>query len=401
MNSFNPDLTVDRVSNSLKGVSLDLVVSGSIGSVESVRFIRSLRRLGAMVRVILTSGAKLFTTKEALEWASDNEVIENFSGAAPHIATSDFLIVAPASASIIGKIASGICDSPATTLIQSYLGMNKTVMLLPNMHTSLSSSPFVEENLKKISKYITVLSPRKEEGKFKFPEPKVLADEVSHLYCSSLKDQSKSNVLVCMGSTKGYLDDIRYVSNYSSGSLGSHISEELYRSGFNVYIVTGNATIKPSVYSKLVSAETNETMEKACNDVLESSGLKVHVIMLASVLDYVPKEKQDGKLRSGSSSLNVELIPTEKIISKLNPCDGFTKVGFKLEPNLDLNSAEKIASDYTKKYSLSGMVLNSFEDVSPSNHRAFIFTNGSYASTGTSKQEIASSIKDHVVEFSK
>ena len=127
---------------------IDLVVGGSIGAVESVRFVRALRRLGADIRVIMSPGAKLFTTKDALEWASNNPVVDAFTGFAPHIATRDLLLICPASASLIGKLAQGICDSPATTLAQSYMGMRKPIQLLPNMHNSLAESPVVSNNLK-------------------------------------------------------------------------------------------------------------------------------------------------------------------------------------------------------------------------------------------------------------
>ena len=246
----NPDLKVDLNSLSLDGIEIDLIVGGSIGAVESVRFIRALRRLGGNVRVIMSPGAKLFTTKDALEWASNNPVIENFSGFAPHIATGDLLLICPASASLIGKIAQGICDTPATTLVQSYIGMKKPIQLLPNMHSSLSDSPIVSANLSKLAEYITLLQPRVEEGKSKFPEPRTLADMVSHNHNRS-KDREKTSVLVCMGSTKGYLDDIRYISNYSSGGLGSKISEELFRQGINVHVVCGSVEILPQTYSTI------------------------------------------------------------------------------------------------------------------------------------------------------
>jgi phosphopantothenoylcysteine decarboxylase/phosphopantothenate--cysteine ligase len=400
-NSKNPDLKVDIVSNSLNGVKIDLVIGGSVGAVESVRFIRSLRRLGADVTPILSKGAKLFTTVASLEWASNNKVIDKFDGSAPHIATGDLCLICPSSASLISKIASGICDSPATTIIQSYLGFgNKKVQLLPNMHHSLIDSPIVSANLDKIKKHITVLEPRKEEGKSKFPEPAVLADIVSHNY---LKKSEEENALVCMGSTKGFFDDVRYVSNYSSGGLGTKITEELYRYGLSVHVVCGSSTIKPNVSSSIQNVETNEEMLNACLTVLKRHDNRVHTVMLASVLDYIPEQRLEGKTRSGADELSVKLVPTKKIISELKPQPNYSKIGFKLEPDLTEQEAQTIAKDYIGKYSLSKMVLNSLGSVSSTKHSATMFKDTGnkafepiYAS---SKQEIASAIRAHIVNY--
>ena len=399
--THNPDLKVDINSRALEGTEIDLIVGGSIGAVESVRFIRALRRLGGNVRVIMSPGAKLFTTKDALEWASNNPVIENFSGFAPHIATGDLLLICPASASLIGKIAQGICDTPATTLVQSYLGMSKPVQLLPNMHSSLADSPFVSSNFGKLIDYITILEPRVEEGKSKFPEPRILADMVSHNY-NKHKHRDPKSALVCMGSTKGYFDDIRYISNYSSGGLGSKISEELFRQGINVHVVCGSVEILPHLYSSMTRVSTNQQMEEECKQLIDENKGNIEVVMLASVLDYVPKQTSSGKIRSGSNSLTAELIPTEKIISKLNPASGHKKIGFKLEPSLTESQAKEIAQDYCNKYGLSFMVLNSFSDVSPGKHKAYMFADkansDSSAIIGLSKQEIASVIHKHIID---
>ena len=173
------DLQVNSISNSLSGKSIDVVITGSIGSVESVRFLRSLRRLGADVFPWLSKGAFQFTTETAVSWAAAQPVTTEFSGTASHIALRDACVIAPASASIIAKIANGITDTPTSALIASYLGQGKPVLLMPNMHDSLLQAPAVSENLNKISSWIHMLQPRQEEGKQKFPEPKHLADQVS------------------------------------------------------------------------------------------------------------------------------------------------------------------------------------------------------------------------------
>lgn len=398
---YNPDLKVDVVSTCLEGVTIDLVVSGSIGAVESVKFIRSLRRLGAKVRPILTNGGKLFTTKEALEWASANSVTESFQGLATHIATGDLLVVAPASASIISKIAAGICDNPGSALAQSYMGSHKPVMILPNMHYSIMESSPIQTNIRKLESKITLLSPEKGEGKYKFPNPEKLADIVANKFNSQ---KTESPVLICMGSTRGYIDDVRYISNYSTGKLGTTISEELFRSGFKIHVVCGNSTYKPSEFTSIHHVSTNDEMIDACQSVLNSAQNNCHLIMLASVLDFVPDRKKPGKIKSDLNEIVVKLVATDKIIAKLNINPGHAKIGFKLEYELSQKTAAEIADEYLSKYSLTSIFLNSLKAVSAEQHSGFLFNRKTSSSTELvdggqidSKQSIALALKQNLL----
>ncbi|MFW7379372.1 MAG: bifunctional phosphopantothenoylcysteine decarboxylase/phosphopantothenate--cysteine ligase CoaBC [Oligoflexus sp.] len=386
------DLYVDSFSNALAACSIDLVVSGSIGAVESVRFIRALRRIGASPKVWLTKGGSQFVTNTALAWASAQPIIENFTGDASHIALGDACVVAPASASIIGKIAQGLTDTPASALIASYLGQKKPVILIPNMNDSLIDSPFVQENLQRLRKFCHVLGARVEEGKQKFPDPAELADEVAQL----INQGQRAHVLISMGTTRGYIDDVRYISNYSSGALGSKISEELYRQGFQTTVVSGPCPIKPRVATKLIPIETNQELEKACLNALQSGADAA--ILAASVLDFAPLKKQSGKI-SSKEDLAVEFVKTEKIIGKLHPRSGI-KIGFKLEAQLDSVRARAIAEDYFARYQLQMMVLNALSELNEQEHRAFVVSKSQYSGSDLQmqvvdgKQEIALAITE-------
>ena len=390
------DLYVKPISDSLEGFDIDVVVSGSIGAVESVRFIRALRRLGGSVHPFLTRGGAQFTTETALTWAANNNVVSEFRGDVPHIAVHDACIIAPASANIIAEVANGSCHSPGAALIQSYLGQSKPVFFLPNMHQSLFDSPIVQENLKKISGYMTSIPPREEEGKLKFPEPALLADIVSHKLNRGRRADGP-NVLISMGTTRGYVDDVRYFSNYSSGALGTAISEEAYRQGYITEVVCGPCEIKPRNYSKIKHIQTNEELSSAC---LESSHNGVAAAVLAaSVLDFVPSTKLDGKI-SSSDDLKVDFKKSEKIISTIHPTSG-VKVGFKLESDFSHDEAQRIAKSYTEKYDLSLICINKKADVSSSKHIATLYEtsdSGTPKNLGPleTKQEIANKIVSHI-----
>jgi len=362
--NFPSDLEISPLSDSLAGKKLDVVVTGSIGAVESVRFIRSLRRLGAEVTAWLTQGGAKFITETALEWATTRSVMTEFSGTHSHLASGDACIVSPASANFIYKLANGITDTPASALCASYCGSQKPVMVLPLMHDSLFNAPGVQENLSKLKSWGVFLDSRTEEGKQKFPEPAVLADMVSH----HLRTQSR-HAVVAFGGTVGYIDDVRFIGNYSTGALGSLITEELYRQGFNVTAIKGTGQVPPKSYTNLKSALTNEDLKSSLNSSFEKD--VDALIFLSAVLDYIPEEKRSGKIRSGEKNFNVPLKPTEKIISQFQPKTPI-KVGFKLEPNLTDLNIKQLALDYITKYNLSMLVINAKDDVSQTEHKAVL-----------------------------
>ncbi len=383
------DLAVRPLSDALDGFNLDLVVSGSIGAVESVRLVRALRRLGAEIYPWLTRGGSQFATETALSWAAARPTIERFEGSASHIALRDGCIVAPASASILAKIAQGMTDSPASALVASYLGQKKPVLLVANMHDSLLDSPFVAQNLKTLASYCTILNARQEEGKQKFPEPQALADEISHFFRKQrwLKTASANapKVLLTMGTTRGYIDSVRYISNYSSGGLGTEITHEFYRQGFRVHTIAGPSAILPRSYSSLTRVETNAEMSAAVT--AEASADLGAAIFAASVLDFIPESKHAGKIRS-DEELKVTFVKTPKIIAQLSQNIPM-KVGFKLEAERNEKSAA-LAAAYIDRYRLSHLIMNVKDDVDEKRHRAFIYQNAKDApETLDSKEAIA------------
>lgn len=385
------DLGIEEFSNALSNCSIDLVVTGSIGAVEAVKFVRCLRRIGATPTVWMSEGAKQFTTETALSWAAAKPVRTDFSGCQTHTALGDACIVAPASASFISKLATGITDSAPLALVASYFGQGKPVFILPNMHNSLAENPLFKKNLAQLTQLAHILSHRSEEGKHKFPEPKDLADQVAHVIN---KKEHKS--LIAFGGTKGYIDDVRYIANYSSGALGTKIAEEAFRQGIQTQIVCGSCQIRPKSYTQITDIVDNKQLEDACVDAMEKGSQSA--VMASSVLDFVPSKRLSGKVRS-QDQLEVSFVKTEKIISKVNPPTGI-KVGFKLESQLDSDSALAIARDYMPKYKLSLMVLNQLSEVSSTDHKAFLIRchEGDFSlEIVESKQAIAKHVVTHIL----
>jgi phosphopantothenoylcysteine decarboxylase / phosphopantothenate---cysteine ligase len=389
MNESINDLHVLPISDALLGKRVDVVISGSIAAVESVRFIRALRRLGADVTPWLSKGGSQFITPMAVAWAAGREPVLGFSGSESHIASGDAVVVAPASANMLANIVRGNTDSHCTALIASALGQKKPVAILPAMHDSLKEAPAIKMHLETVRlwKNLHLLQPRTEEGKQKFPEPETLADQVAHHINSP--HRPKHPVLITMGTTRGYIDDVRYISNYSSGKLGSIITEELYRQGYTTEVIAGPSEHKPRLPNALHNVLTTTEMLTECERIA-SKGLTAGVFC-ASVLDYEPSEKTMGKLRSGHDSLTITFKPTAKIIEKIYVSHG-PKIGFKLEVGLSEKKASEIATDYMSRYSLEALIVNELTAVSSSEHKALGFLKKSAEerpSTLNSKVDIA------------
>jgi phosphopantothenoylcysteine decarboxylase/phosphopantothenate--cysteine ligase len=389
MNETVNDLHVIPISDALAGKRIDVVISGSIAAVESVRFIRSLRRLGADVTAWLSHGGSQFITPMAVAWAAGKDPVVSFSGSASHIATSDGVVIAPASANILANIARGNTDSHCTALVASALGQKKPIAILPAMHDSLKLAPAIQKHLETISAWanVHILSPREDEGKQKFPEPDTLADHIAHFINQT--QRPKAPVLVTMGTTRGYIDDVRYISNYSSGKLGSVISEELYRQGYSTIVIAGPSEVKPRTSSQLQTVLTTGEMLKECESA--ASAPLTAGIFCASVLDYEPAQKTLGKLKSGHDNLTVSFVPTPKIIDKIKVSNGI-KIGFKLEVGLSEQQAKQVAEEYIKKYNLNSLIVNELASVSSHNHHALAFEKSASDKKPTalvSKSEIA------------
>jgi phosphopantothenoylcysteine synthetase/decarboxylase len=257
------------------------------------------------------------------------------------------------------------------------------------MHSSLWQSPAVQKNVELTKKWTTFLEPRKEEDKLKFPDPVHLASEISH----HLNKTSEGYVFVSMGTTRGYIDDVRYISNYSTGALGTLITHELYRYGHNVNVVCGPCEQKPSLFSKMTQIQTYDEFASAC--FKEAEGHCKGAVFAASVLDFVPQTKRPGKIRS-SEELRVDFRPTEKVIAKLSNQIQGPRVGFKLESAIAENEAGTVAKQYVNQYGLDMMVVNPLPSIAGS-HSSYIFAKSNQSELGlvkrgTTKQDIADAV---------
>lgn len=393
------DMDVVRLSDSLSQKPIDLIVSGSIAAVESVRIARSLRRLGATVTPWLTEGGAEFVTPLSLSWAAHQQTRTQFSGVYSHLATGSCCIVAPASASFITRLAQGATSTAPLALAQSYLGSGKPVVLLPTMHASLWENQTLQDSIKLLKdnfpEQIVFLEPIQEEGKLKLPSPESVADHLSHLLNRANACKVKA-VLITLGGTREAIDPVRFITNISSGTTGTIIAEELYRQGFRTNILAANCHTLPKVFSSLTRTYSHASMLQEIQSSQNDAA-----ICAAAVADYTPSDYVDTKIPSMKNSLEIKLKPTAKLIRHIRTTTA-AKIAFKLETSQNVQQSESKLISYLEEYGLSAIVFNLLKDVSATKHAGHFATKtseGLAKQSFNSKQQLATFICQHLKSY--
>ena len=337
------------LSNALEGMKITLCVTGSVAAVECVALSRKLMRHGAEVYTVMSKMGTKIVHPYLLEWATGNPVITELTGQIEHITLAgkhdghvDLVLIAPATANTIGKVANGIDDTPVTTTVSSAVGAKIPVVVVPAMHESMYDHPAVIENIEKLkSMGISIVSPRMEEAKAKIPDVDTIVEVV--LGVLGPKDLENQHFLVSAGPTRGWIDRVRFISNPSTGKMGIALVHELLSRGATVTLVLGPTAQTPPARATVINVTTSDEMMDAVMNALSEKKTNCF-ISTAAVLDYVPSKKEDSKLASGKSSLAVELIPTKKIIEEARKQhkDLFI-VGFKVESGISEKELEKRA----------------------------------------------------------
>lgn len=305
----------------LKGRRIVLGVAGSVSAYRAPDIARILMRHGADVYSVMTAGARKIIHENLMEWATGNPVVTELTGKIEHVLftagreKADLIIVAPATANTIGKIASGIDDTPVTSYVSSALGAGIPIIVAPAMHDTMLTHPIIEENLKKLKKAgITVVPPVIEEGKAKLAPPESILEETISLL--SKKDMNGMRVLITGGPTAEPVDPVRILTNRSSGKMAMALAAACLRRGAEVTMVYGPGTADPPTRAKVVRVGMAQEMLRAVEDEL-SQGKFDLVIAAAAASDYSPVRFHPAKLDSKRDRLTLELKRTPKIIDSV------------------------------------------------------------------------------------
>ncbi|MDU4889094.1 MAG: bifunctional phosphopantothenoylcysteine decarboxylase/phosphopantothenate--cysteine ligase CoaBC [Clostridium sp.] len=325
-------------------------VSGGIAVYKALDVVSKLKKHDINVHVIMTKSAQEFVTPLSFQSLSQNMVIKDMfeepkAFEIQHISLAkkaDLLVVVPATANIIGKVAGGIADDMLSTTI---MATRAKVIFAPAMNTNMYTNPIVQDNISKLKglgyEFINPASGRLacgDVGDGKLADTEVIVDYI----LSSLhepKDLIGKKVLVTAGPTRANLDPVRFISNKSTGKMGYAIAAEARDRGAEVVLVSGPSNEKAPAGIKFISVETNEEMLKAVLEEFDTSDI---VVKSAAVADYKPKVYSKEKIKKGSGDLVLELTRDNDILKTL----GENKkhqilVGFAAESNDVLKNAHK------------------------------------------------------------
>ena len=395
----------------LKGKKIVLGITGSIAAYKACLLIRGLVRKGAEVQVVITPAGKEFITPITLSALTSKPVISDFFAQRDgtwhsHVALglwADAMVVAPATASTIGKMANGIADN---MLVTTYLSMKAPVFIAPAMDLDMFAHPSTQQNLQRLRSYGNhIIEPTSGElashleGKGRMEEPENII-RVLERHFAATQDLAGKRVLITAGPTYERIDPVRFIGNYSSGKMGMALAEACARRGAEVTLVCGPTPLRcshPSI--RRVDVESAEEMYSASTSAFDAMDA---ALLCAAVADFTPEQAADRKIKRESDDLVLRLKPTRDIAQALGQMkrEGQILAGFALETHDEAAHAhEKL-----ERKNFDFIVLNSLNDPGAgfrhdTNKVTIITRTGSTPYPLKDKKEVAEDIVDRLASF--
>lgn len=354
----------------LEGKHIVLGISGGIAAYKSVTLLRLLRKAGAEVQVVITPAGKEFITPVTLASLSGKPVVSEFFSANTgewhsHVDLglwADLMVIAPATASTIAKMANGVADN---MLITTYLSAKEDVMIAPAMDLDMMSHPTTLRNLETLRKDgVIIIEPGSGElasglvGRGRMEEPELIFQRIEE-YFGRKQDLVGKRVLITAGPTYEAIDPVRFIGNYSSGKMGFSLAEEFASRGAEVDIVCGPVSINTTnSLVHRIDVESAVEMHAAAEQLVDSADI---VVFAAAVADYRPALVSESKIkREGVEELEIKLVRNPDIAATLGAKKRKDQlfVGFALETNDEADNAQK----KLEKKGLDFIVMNSLRD---------------------------------------
>ena len=339
----------------LKGKTVVLAVTGSIAAYKMPNVARMLIKMGADVQVLMTRNATEFINPITFETLTCHKCLidtfdRNFQYSVEHVAlakAADIVLIAPASANVIGKIANGIADDMLTTTV---MACPCKKLVSPAMNHNMLHNPIVADNIKKLASYgYGIISADRgmlangDIGDGRMPDEAVLVEHILQ-EIEYEKDLAGKKVLVTAGATRESIDPVRFITNHSSGKMGAAVAKAAARRGAEVTLVHGHMEVDPPMFVETVSIKSAEDMYNA---VMERADEQDIIIKAAAVADYTPVTTADSKLKKSDDDMKIELKRTKDILKELgkNKKEGQRICGFSMETdNMLENSRKKLDS---------------------------------------------------------
>ena len=335
----------------LSGKTVLLGITGGIAAYKMANVASALRKTGAEVHCILTQNATRFITPLTFETLSNNRCIvdtfdRNFQYDVAHVSLAkkaDVILVAPATANVIAKLAHGLADDMLTTTV---LAARCPKLIAPAMNTAMLENPATQENLATLRRYgFTVIEPAtgmlacKDVGSGKLPEPEVLCEEIYRVIARE-KDLRGLHITVTAGPTQESLDPVRFLTNHSSGKMGYAIAREAMLRGADVTLISGPVALKAPLGVKLVNITTAQEMLEGVQAALPQTDV---LVMAAAVADYRPAVVADQKMKKGEGDMSIPLERTGDVLGWVaqHRHPGLFVCGFSMETEHMLENSQK------------------------------------------------------------
>lgn len=394
----------------LKGKKIVLGITGSIAAYKACLLIRQLIKRGAEVQVVITPAGKEFITPITLSALTHKPVISEFFSQRDGTWNShvdlglwaDAMVVAPCTASTLGKMAHGIADN---MLITTYLSMKAPVFIAPAMDLDMYRHPSTQANMKTLLSYGNhIIEPESGflasglEGKGRMEEPEVIADRLDQFFSENSQPSpiAGKKVVITAGPTYEKIDPVRFIGNYSSGKMGFAIAEECLRRGADVTVVAGPVSLTCSSGIRRLDVESCQEMYDAATSEFADADV---AILAAAVADFRPAIVADRKIKRGKDDMVITLCPTHDIAAALGASKkaGQTLVAFALETNdEEANAMRKL-----EKKNADFVVLNSLRNEgtcfrTDQNQIEIVSRDGKTSYEKKSKADTASDIVDYL-----
>ncbi len=395
----------------IKGKKIVLGITGSIAAYKAAVLARALIKKGAEVQIVITPAGKEFITPLTLSTITSKPVISEFFARRDgtwhsHVDLglwADAMVIAPATASTIGKMANGIADN---MLITTYLSMKAPVFVAPAMDLDMYAHPSTQKNLDTLKSYGNVIiEPAEGElashlvGKGRMEEPEKIVEVLENFFTEGM-DLKGKKIMITAGPTYEKIDPVRFIGNYSSGKMGYALAECCAERGAEVILVSGPVSITdkhPNI--RKISVESAEEMYQAA--VREFTGSDA-AILCAAVADFTPESQSEQKIKREKEDLVLRLKPTHDIAAALGKLkkENQIMIGFALETNDEVEHAK----DKLERKNLDFIVLNSLNDKGAgfrhdTNKITIIDKNSVTEFPLKDKKEVAADIINHLAEI--
>ena len=350
----------------LKGKKIVIGITGSIAAYKACLIIRGLIKKGAEVQTVITPAGKEFITPITLSALTHKPVISEFFSQRDGTWNShvdiglwaDAMVIAPCTASTIGKMANGIADN---MLITTYLSMKAPVFVAPAMDLDMYAHPSTQQNLERLRSYGNIIIEPQSgflasglEGKGRMEEPETIVKTLDDFFYEKKSQLNGKRIMITAGPTYEKIDPVRFIGNYSSGKMGFAMAEECTRRGAEVTLISGPTSLECSKTIRRINVECCEEMYKTATDEFTTCDA---AILCAAVADFKPVNAAEKKIKREKDDLIIKLSPTQDIAKELGlkKRDNQKLIGFALETdNEETNAKAKL-----KKKNFDFIVLNS------------------------------------------